>query len=161
MNHIPDTTVSPRRAEAVGRPMEILLVEDSLVDARLTMGALKQGQLQHRLTVVRRGDEAIRFLRKEAQYARAPRPDLVLLDLLLPGKNGLEVLDDIRRDSSLADIPVVVLTSSETSEDRCRCEALSVQSYITKPVNFQKFLHVVKELKRDWLAKDILLPADD
>ena len=158
MNSPSAAMTSTGTGETVGRPMEILLVEDSLVDARLTMGALRQGQLQHRLTMMRRGDEAVQFLRREAQYAKAPRPDLVLLDLLLPGKNGIEVLQDIREDESLQDIPVVVLTSSETSEDRCRCEELSVQSYITKPVNLQKFLAVVKELKRDWLAEVIALP---
>ena len=84
-----------------------------------------------------------------------------MLDLLLPLKSGLEVLAELRADSSLTSIPVVVLTASETVEDQGKCEALGVQSYITKPVNFEKFLRVVRELKRHWLAKDVSLPQLD
>ncbi len=147
--------------EAVGRPMEILLVEDSLVDARLTMGSLQQGGFQHRVTLVRDGAEALAFLRKEAHFSRAPRPDLILLDLLLPFKSGVEVLQELRGDESLASIPVVILTASETDEHKGRCEELGVKSYITKPVNFEKFLEVVKQLKRHWLEHDIDLPNLD
>ena len=147
--------------DAVGRPMEILLVEDSLVDARLTIGSLANGGFQHRLSLVRDGAEALRFLRKEAHLSRAPRPDLILLDLLLPEMTGLEVLAELRDDVNLLAIPVVVLTASEMVEDKGKCEELGVTNYITKPVNFEKFLQVVQELKRHWLAQDIALPQLD
>ena len=154
----PDTQGNSDR-ETVGRPMEILLVEDSLVDARLTIGSLQQGGFQHRVTLVRDGAEALAFLRKEAHFSRAPTPDLILLDLLLPYKNGVEVLEEIRADSALQAIPVVVLTASETEEHKGKCQAMGVESYITKPVNFTKFLDVVRQLKRHWLEKDIDLPV--
>jgi chemotaxis family two-component system response regulator Rcp1 len=142
----------------VGRPMEILLVEDSLMDARVTIEALKEGHVQHRLTLVRDGEEAIQFLRQEGRFARAPKPDLVLLDLMLPKKNGLEVLTELRTDLALKDLPVVVLTASEHEEDRTQCELFHVDSYISKPVNLEKFLSIVKELKRCW-RDDVILPA--
>ena len=143
---------------AIGRPMEVLLVEDSLTDARLTMGALQRGMSQHRLTLVRDGAEAIEFLRQEGVFTRAPRPDLILLDLFLPKKDGLEVLSEIKADYDLKDIPVVILTSSEAVEDRSRCELLHVDSYITKPVNVEKFLAVVKNL-RHHLQSDVIVPS--
>jgi CheY-like chemotaxis protein len=138
--------------------MEILLVEDSLVDARVTIGALKKGQIQHRLTLIRDGEEAMEFLRRQGKFARAPRPDLILLDLLLPKKDGFAVLEDIRADEGLKDIPVVVLTASQTEKDRLKCELHHVASYITKPVNLDKFLSLVKQLKRYWL-EDVILPS--
>ena len=146
--------------QAVGRPMEILLVEDGLVDARLTIAALQQGQLQHRLTLIRDGEEAMEFLHQEGKFARAPRPDLVLLDLLLPKKDGLEVLAEMRSDDQLSTIPVVVLTASEDEEVKSRSEMLGFDSFITKPVDFQKFLSVVSELRRYWHA-DLILPTLD
>lgn len=138
--------------------MEILLVEDSLIDARVTMQALQNGQVQHRLTLVRDGEEALEFLQQQGRFARAPRPDLILLDLMLPKRSGLEVLAEVRGEFGLHDIPVVVLTASDDEEDKVRCGLLEVDSYITKPVNLQKFLTVVKELKRFWLH-DVILPA--
>lgn len=141
-----------------GRPMEILLVEDGLLDARITIEALREGNLQHRLTLVRDGEEAIEFLRKQGRFARAPTPDLVLLDLMLPKKTGLEVLADLRGDASFQDLPVVVLTASEDEEDRNSCERFRVDSYIHKPVNLGKFLTIVKELKRCW-RDDVILPS--
>lgn len=146
--------------ETVGRQMEILLVEDSLTDAALTIGALKQGKIKHRLTLVRDGKEALEFLRQQGRFSHAPRPDLVLLDLLLPKLNGVEVLAEIREDYDLASIPVVVLTSSEDYDDREQCESLSVESFITKPVNLEKFISVVKQLKDHWHA-DLILPQLD
>ena len=143
---------------AFGRPMEVLLVEDSLTDARLTIGALQRGMSQHRLTLVRDGAEAVEFLRQDGVFARAPRPDLILLDLFLPKKDGLEVLSEIKADYDLKDIPVVILTSSEAQEDRSRCELLHVDSYITKPVNVEKFLAVVKKLKHH-LQADVIVPS--
>ena len=142
----------------VGRPMEILLVEDGLMDARVTIEALRGGNVQHRLTLVRDGQEALQFLRREGRFAQAPKPDLVLLDLMLPKKSGLEVLSELRSEPSLRDLPVVVLTASEQEEDREKCEAFQVDSYIPKPVNLEKFLAVVKELKRCW-REDVILPS--
>jgi CheY-like chemotaxis protein len=138
--------------------MEILLVEDGLMDARVTIQALRGGKVQHRLTLVRDGEEAMQFLRQEGRFARAPRPDLVLLDLMLPKKSGLELLTEIRSDYGLQDIPVVVLTASDDLEDETRCAELEVNSYIQKPVNLDKFLAVIKELKRCW-REDVILPA--
>jgi CheY-like chemotaxis protein len=145
-------------SHTVGRPMEILLVEDSLVDARVTIGALRKGQIQHRLTLIRDGVEAVEFLRREGKFARAPRPDLILLDLLLPKRDGFAVLADLRADDALKNIPVVVLTASQVEEDRLQCELHHVASYITKPVNLDKFLALVKKLKRYWL-EDVILPS--
>ncbi|MEX2120523.1 MAG: response regulator [Pirellulales bacterium] len=144
-------------SQTVGRPMEILLVEDGLVDARVTISALQKGQVQHRLTLVRDGAEAMDFLHRMGHFARAPRPDLVLLDLHLPKKDGLEVLAEVKADPSLKSIPLVVLTASEASADRARCEQLGVNSYITKPVDLDKFLAVVRDLRHHWHA-DLILP---
>lgn len=143
--------------ETVGRPMEILLVEDGLMDARLTIAALQKSGVKHRLTLTRDGDEAIKFLRREGLFARVPRPDLVLLDLHLPKKDGREVLDDIRSDPNLKQIPVVVLTASDDPEDRLKTELLNIDGYLTKPVDFDHFLTIVRQLRKFWLA-DIVLP---
>src|SRR6185437_4800433 len=97
-------------SQTIGRPMEILLVEDGLVDARVTIAALRKGMIQHRLTLNRDGLEAMEFLRQEGKFARAPRPDLILLALCLPKKDGREVLAEIKADDSLRSIPVVVMT---------------------------------------------------
>lgn len=145
-------------AETVGRPMEILLVEDNLMDARLTIDALKQADVKHRLTLMRDGEEAMRFLYHEDHFARAPRPDLILLDLQLPKKDGREVLTIVKNDDDLCRIPVVVLTASKDHEDMVRSEQLAVDSYMTKPVDIDKFLMVVRELKSCWMA-DVILPT--
>ena len=138
--------------------MEILLVEDGLLDARATIEALRKAGIQHRLTLVRDGEEALAFLSRIGRFARAPRPDLILLDLMLPKKGGVEVLTEIRENDALKNIPVVVLTASEADEDKLRCELLEVDSYIHKPVNLQKFLAVIRQLKRFWLD-DVVLPS--
>ena len=143
--------------ETVGRPMEILLVEDSLTDAQLTIMALREGRVKHRLTLVRDGLEAMSFLRQEKQFAKAPLPDLILLDLQLPKMDGREVLANIKSDEKLKQIPIVVLTSSEAHEDILRIEKLFVDSYMVKPVDMVKFLAVVRQLKSFWLA-DVILP---
>jgi CheY-like chemotaxis protein len=146
------------QTENVGRPMEILLVEDSLVDARITIGALNKAQFKHRLTLTRDGSEATDFINRQGIFSRAPRPDLILLDLRLPKKDGLEVLAELKENSQLSATPVVVLTGSEDHDDLQQCEALGVDSYITKPVNLDKFLSVVTELRRYWQA-DVILPG--
>jgi two-component system, chemotaxis family, response regulator Rcp1 len=145
------------QTEAVGRPMEILLVEDSLVSARIAMGALKNGQVQHRMTWLTDGQEALDFLSKRGLYARAPRPDLILLDLGLPSRDGREVLAEIKSNDDLANVPVVVLTS-ESYEDFQGSEPIEVEGYMTKPVQLDKFLTLVKELKNFWHA-GVILPT--
>ena len=142
----------------VGRPMEILLVEDSLTSARLTMGGLKNGHVPHRLTWVTNGEDALEFVRQTGKFSRAPRPDLILLDLGLPKKDGREVLQEIKADPALSDIPVVVMTASTDQEDRLASERLQVEAYITKPVNFEKFLELVTKLSRFWRA-DMIVPG--
>jgi two-component system, chemotaxis family, response regulator Rcp1 len=144
----------------VGRPMEVLLVEDSLVDARLTMGALQRGQIPHRMTLVRDGQEAIDFLFRRGVFVRAPRPDVILLDLQLPGRNGLEVLWEIRNSDELRPIPVVVLTSSDDPEDKSQCAAHEVDGFLAKPVKLDEFIELVRQLRRHW-KKDVLLPNLD
>ncbi len=138
--------------------MEILLVEDALVDARLAIGALRQSDFRHRLTLVRDGEEALEFVLRHGKFAQAPRPDLILLDLMLPKKSGLEVLDEIKQHEELKDIPVVIMTASEAEDDRVRCDTMKVDGYVTKPVNFEKFLELVQKLKRFWLD-DVILPT--
>ena len=148
------------KSEAVGRPMEILLIEDSVTSARFTMGALRKGQIQHRLTWLRDGEEALEFLHREGKFLRAPRPDLILLDLGLPKKDGREVLAEIKEDEDLKRIPVVILTASTAAEDVLIGERLRVEGYLTKPVDLEKFLWLVKELKGYWL-QGVILPDLD
>jgi two-component system, chemotaxis family, response regulator Rcp1 len=146
--------------DTVGHPMEILLVEDSLSDASATIFALREGGVPHRLTLVRDGVEAMEFLSQEGKFGRAPRPDLILLDLELPKKDGRELLGEIKADYDLSKIALVVLTASRDEQDRLRSELLHADSYITKPVDLDKFLAVVKQLRRkNWLADVILPPA--
>ena len=147
------------RSNTVGRPMEILLVEDSLTAGKLTFGVLKKGPVQNRLTWLSDGEEALDFLYKRGKYARAPRPDLILLDLGLPKKDGREVLAEIRSNADLKGIPVVVMTASTDPEDAASSELLQVESYLTKPVDIEKFLKLIKDLSRFWHA-DMILPTD-
>ena len=142
----------------IGRPMEILLAEDSLIDARLTIRALKQGGLPHRLTLVRDGAEALEFLFRRGRFAQAPRPDLILLDLLMPEKTGLEVLAELRQDEDLKKIPVVVLTAAEDDDTRNQCRRLGVEHYVTKPADYNKFLEVIRKLRHVW-HHDLILPS--
>ncbi|HEX4130417.1 MAG TPA: response regulator [Pirellulales bacterium] len=146
--------------ETVGRMMEILLVEDSLVDASATMGALRHAHVKHRLTLVRDGDEANEFLHRQGKFASAPQPDLILLDLHLPKKDGLELLAEMRSDFRLRDIPVVVLTASADEVDRNRSATLQVEHYMLKPVNVDKFVAVVRELKNCWFTELVLAAAE-
>lgn len=145
------------RVDTVGRPMEILLVEDSLVAAKLTMGALRNGQVQHRMTWLTDGGEALNFVHQKGIYAKAPRPDLILLDLGLPGRDGRDVLAEIKADPELKKIPVVVLTASTSEEDLTAAQKLHVDGYMNKPVNMDQFLQLVKQLKDFWHA-GIILP---
>lgn len=135
----------------VGRPMEILLVEDTLADARVTIDALRQEKLRCRVSLVVDGQEALDFLHRLGPLARAPRPDLILLDMELPKKDGRDVLCEIRDDPDLAAIPVVVLTASRVHRALLEAEHLHVDAFLTKPVSWDKFLEVVKTLRRSWL----------
>jgi two-component system, chemotaxis family, response regulator Rcp1 len=143
--------------ETIGRPMEILLIEDDLEDAGLTIEALRTGEVPCRISLVRDGEEAMEFLHRHNQYRRAPQPDLILLDLNLPKKDGREVLTEVRADERLSGIPVVVLTSSRTHQEVLEAEQLHVESYLTKPVDLEQFNAVVKSLRKYMLA-DVLLP---
>ena len=133
-------------------PIEILLVEDSPADVRLAMEALKEAKVLNHLNVVDDGIKAMQFLRRQGSYTKAPRPDLVLLDLNLPRKDGREVLDEIKSDAELRRIPVVVLTTSQAEEDIVRAYDLHCNCYITKPVDFQQFMLVVKSIEDFWLT---------
>jgi CheY-like chemotaxis protein len=128
------------------------MVEDSPSDAQLTIEALRAAKIANRLNHVEDGVEALRFLRQEGPYAEAPRPDLILLDLNLPRKDGREVLDELKRDPDLKVIPVVVLTTSRSEQDVLRSYQLHANCYITKPVDFTQFMGVVKAIEHFWLT---------
>ncbi len=133
-------------------PIEILLVEDSPGDVRLTKEALKEGKVLNRLSVVGDGVEAIAFLRREGKYTGAPRPDLILLDLNLPKKDGREVLAEIKADENLRSIPVVVLTVSKAEEDIFKSYNLQANCYITKPVDLDQYIKIVRSVEEFWLT---------
>ena len=134
------------------RPVEILLVEDSPSDTELTIEALKEGKVANHLSVVEDGVQAMEFLRRKNQYVQAPRPDLILLDLNLPRKDGREVLAELKGDPDLKTIPVVVLTTSRAEQDVLRSYQLQANCYITKPVDFKQFLEVVRSIEYFWLV---------
>jgi CheY-like chemotaxis protein len=140
------------------RPVEILLVEDNPGDERLTREALKEGKVYSNLHWVKDGVEAMAFLRREGKYADVPRPDIILLDLNLPKKDGREVLQDIKNDETLKRIPVVVLTTSKAEEDVLRTYNLHANCYVTKPVDLEKFIVVVKSIDVFWLTVVTLPP---
>jgi two-component system response regulator len=144
-------------SDTVGRPMEILLVEDDLLQARLAIEAINRGNFPHRTTVVRNGQEALDFLFQLGIFRRAPRPDLILLDLRLPKVDGLEVLAELRSHYDLQSTPVVIMTSSQAEQDRLQCDQLNVEAYVTKPINLNSFLALLKKLKRFW-HEDMILP---
>ncbi len=139
-------------------PVDILLVEDSPADVRLTREALKSAKVLNALHVVRDGIAAMAFLRRQGAHANAPRPGLILLDLNLPKKDGREVLDEIKHDEVLMRIPVVVLTTSRAEEDVLRTYNLHANAYITKPVDLKQFLGVIRTLEEFWLAVVTLPP---
>jgi CheY-like chemotaxis protein len=135
-----------------GRPVEILLVEDNPGDVRLTKEALKEGKVANNLHVAMDGMEALAFLRKEGEYKDKPRPDLILLDLNLPKKDGREVLEEIKQDASLKKIPVVILTTSQDEADILKTYKLHANCYITKPVDLNQFIKVVHSIEDFWLT---------
>lgn len=138
--------------------MEILLAEDGVIDARITTLALQEARFRHRLTWVRRGDEALEFLMRSGKFALAPQPDLILLDLRLPGLDGIQVLAAIKSDDRLAAIPVVVTTASLHESDVRSCEELRVDRYLTKPIDTHKFVALVQSLHDHW-HQGVALPA--
>jgi CheY-like chemotaxis protein len=132
--------------------IEILLVEDSMGDARLTMEALKENKFLNRLHHVPDGVEAMAFLYQQGQYSDVPRPDLILLDLNMPKMDGREVLEKIKQDQQLKRIPVVVLTTSQADEDILKSYDLNANCYISKPVDLDQFMEVIKSIKTFWLT---------
>ena len=133
-------------------PIEILLVEDNPGDVRLTREALREGKVRNHLTVVGDGVEALAYLRRAGKYAGAPRPDLIFLDLNLPKKDGREVLEEIKSDEALKRIPVVVLTTSKAEEDVLKSYNLHANCYVTKPVDLDQFIRVVKSVNDFWFT---------
>ncbi len=140
-------------------PIEILLVEDNPGDARLTVEALKEAKVRNQLHVVDDGVKAMAFLRRQAAYSTVPRPDLILLDLNLPKKDGREVLEELKHDVDLKRIPVVILTTSEAEQDILNAYELHANCYITKPVDLDQFLKVVRAIDEFWLTVVTLPPV--
>lgn len=139
-------------AESSGEPIRILLVEDNPADVRLTREALADAKVRNEIHVAIDGVDAMDFLRQRGKYAAAPRPDVVLLDLNLPKKDGREVLAEIKGDPDLKRIPVVILTSSRAEEDIVRTYNLHANCYVSKPVDLNQFLYVVKSIEDFWLT---------
>lgn len=140
------------------RPIEILLVEDNPADVRLTKEALKEGKVLNNLFEVQDGVEAMKYLRNIGEYAGRTRPDLILLDLNMPRKDGREVLAEIKADADFKRIPVVVLTTSKAEEDILKSYDLYANCYITKPVDLTQFIEVVKTIETFWLTV-VTLPS--
>ncbi len=142
--------------EAIGRPMEILLVEDSLVAAKFAIGALNRSGIKHRLTWMTDGEDARQFLFQEQRFALAPRPDLVLLDLNLPRRNGKEILEQLRVTDHLRNIAVVIMTGEMGQEGIHEFDDLDVQGFLVKPVDLEGFVALVEQLKEYWKSEMIL-----
>jgi len=142
-------------AEAI----KILLVEDNPGDVRLTLEAFKEGKVHNEISVVHDGVEALAFLRRQGQYADAPRPDVILLDLNLPKKDGYEVLAEIKQDSALKRIPVVILTTSKAERDILETYYLHANCYVIKPIDLEQFITVIKSIESFWLNV-VRLPSE-
>lgn len=143
------TQPKPRR---LSRPVEVLLVEDNPGDVRLTQEALKDGRVLVNLTVAADGVEAMEVLKRQGQFSEKVRPDLILLDLNLPKKNGREVLEEIKADDELKRIPVIVMTTSKAEQDIYKAYNLNANCYVTKPVDLDDFLNVVRSIEDFWLT---------
>ena len=137
---------------AVFRAIEILLVEDNPGDIRLTQEALKENKIRNNLHVAKDGVEAMQFLRQINGFKDAPRPDLVLLDLNLPKKDGREVLAEIKTDEKLRAIPVVILTTSDAEDDVAKAYQMYANCYVRKPINLNRFIDVIKVIENFWLS---------
>jgi CheY-like chemotaxis protein len=140
------------------RSIEILLVEDNPGDARLTLEAMREAKVRNRIHVVEDGVEAMEFLRRQGRFGDAPRPDLILLDLNLPKKDGRAVLAEVKADPALKRIPVVVLTTSRAEEDVLRAYDLHANCYVTKPVDLEQFMKIVAQIEEFWV-KVVTLPG--
>jgi two-component system, chemotaxis family, response regulator Rcp1 len=140
------------------KAVNILLVEDNPADIRLTQEAIEESNLNCNLRVVNDGEAAIEFLNKEGQFTNAERPDIIILDLNLPKKDGMEVLKEVKENENLKSIPVVVLTVSTSDEDRWKAYNLHANCYITKPLDFIQFINVVKSIQDFWFKK-VKLPS--
>jgi CheY-like chemotaxis protein len=145
--------------ERNSKPIEILLVEDNPGDVRLTREALTEAKVKNKIAVAPDGIEALALLRREGPHANAARPDLILLDLNLPRMNGLEVLDVIKEDPHLKRIPVVVLTTSQAEQDIVRSYNLHANAYVSKPVDLEQFIGIIRALEGFWL-EIVTLPDD-
>ena len=141
------------------RPIQILLVEDSPSDAKLTLAALKMAKVVNQVSHIEDGVEAMEFLRRQGKFTKAERPDLILLDLNLPRKDGREVLEEMKGNPDFQLIPVVILTTSQAEQDIIRSYKLHANCYITKPVNFERFLEVVQSIENFWLTVVALPPT--
>ena len=143
-----------------GKLVDILLVEDNPGDVRLTREALKEAKVANELSVVSNGEEALLYLRRQGNFSAAPRPDMILLDLNLPRMDGREVLAEIKADQNLKRIPVVILTTSSAEKDVLATYNFHANCYITKPVDLDQFLEVVKSIESFWLTI-VRLPSDE
>lgn len=132
-------------------PIDILLVEDNPGDVLLTQEAFKEGHYSPRLSIAEDGEEALEFLRRQGRFANAPRPDLILLDLNLPKKDGRELLAEIKQDPALREIPVLILTTSEADQDIRRAYKLHANCYLTKPLDMDTFLRKIRSIEEFWL----------
>lgn len=141
------------------RLIELLLVEDNPGDVRLMKEAFKEGKVLCKINVVEDGVTAMQYLRKEGTYREVSRPDIIMLDLNLPKKDGREVLEEIKSDEDLKRIPVVILTTSSDEQDILKSYNLHANCYITKPVDLEKFIHLVKSIETFWLTL-VKLPDD-
>lgn len=141
------------------RAIEILLVEDSPSDANLTIREFSKAKIANNLHWVEDGETAMEYLRNQGEFTDAPRPDLILLDLNLPGMDGREVLEEVKSDTDLKRIPVVILTTSNDEQDVLRSYNLNANCYVTKPIDIEQFINVVQLIKEFWLAA-VLLPAE-
>jgi CheY-like chemotaxis protein len=139
------------------KPIDVLLVEDDPGDTLMIKEAFEDNKVRNRLSTVADGVEALAFLRREGEYSDAPRPDLILLDLNLPRKDGRQVLEEIKDDAELRTIPVVVLTTSEAEEDILRSYSLHANAYVTKPVDFDRFIDVVRQID-EFFVEVVRLP---
>jgi two-component system, chemotaxis family, response regulator Rcp1 len=141
------------------RPIEILFVEDSPSDANLTIREFNRAKIANNLHWVENGDDAMAYLRAQGEFVDVLRPDLILLDLNLPGMDGREVLEAVKADVDLRRIPVVILTTSADEEDVLRSYNLNANCYITKPIDIQQFIHIIKLINEFWLAA-VKLPKE-
>ena len=140
------------KSKTAKRPIEILIVDDNPGDVRLTVEALKDGKVRNKLHTAHDGVEALSFLRRKGEYADAPLPDLILLDLNMPRMNGSQLLAEVKEDSALKHIPVVILTGSRDINDVVKAQNLHADWYVTKPIDLEQFIKAVKSIIDFWLT---------